>query len=91
MTSIAPDTRDDNWAEATLPKFGESYFQWLDLLAAVLQARRCFTMLEFGAGYGAWGVRGILAARQRGIRDIRIGFVEADPTHSVFIRQHLGH
>ena len=41
-----------------LPKVnGLEYFEWLDLLHAVQDARDRFVMVELGAGYGRWAVR----------------------------------
>jgi FkbM family methyltransferase len=42
-------------------------------------------MLELGAGYGRWGVRGALAAKQCGICDIDVRFVEAEPQHAAWL------
>jgi FkbM family methyltransferase len=71
------------------PAVDEEYFEWLDLLTAVKLARDRFVMLELGAGYGRWGVRGALAARQRGIAAIDIRFVEAEPHHAAMIRESI--
>ncbi len=46
-------------------------------------------MLELGAGFGRWGIRGALAAKQRGIRDIRARFVDGEPQHVSWIRDAL--
>ena len=32
----------------------EDYFEWIDLLEAVEEARGTFAMIEVGAGYGRW-------------------------------------
>jgi hypothetical protein len=44
--------------ETRLPSLDEQYFEWADLLEAVDGARGSFTMVELGAGYGCWSVRG---------------------------------
>jgi len=64
----------------------EEYFEWLDLLEAVHDAERQFTMLELGANWGRWGLRGALAARQRGLA-IRVGFAEPEPVHLRWLEQ----
>jgi FkbM family methyltransferase len=75
--------------EAPLPPISEDYFEWINLLEAVFAARGRFVMFELGAGYGSWGVRGALAARQRGIEDIEICFVEAEPQHAAWLRESI--
>lgn len=69
--------------------FDEEYFEWVDVLEAVRDAGDSFTMLELGAGYGRWGVRAALAAQRRGLKTIRLGFVEAEPFHAKWIFEHL--
>jgi FkbM family methyltransferase len=70
------------------PDVDEEYFEWIDLLEAVEQARGEFVMVELGAGYGRWSVRGALAARERGLIP-RCVAVEAEPTHARWLRQHF--
>jgi FkbM family methyltransferase len=70
-----------------VPPVDNEYLEWVDLLDAVHTARDRFVMMELGAGFGKWGTRGALAARQRGIADIQIVFVEAEPTHANWIRE----
>lgn len=84
--------RAEWWPEVPTPEFpalNEELFEWIDLLEAVDAARGRFTMLELGAGFGRWGIRGALAARQRGIRDISARFVEGEPQHARWIRDAL--
>jgi FkbM family methyltransferase len=76
-------------AEASFPEVGEEYFEWIDVLEAVANARDQFTMIELGAGFGRWGVRGAQAARQKGIREIDIRFLEAEPQHAAWVREAL--
>lgn len=70
------------------PALDEEYFEWCDLLAAVDAARGAFTMIELGAGYGRWGVRGAKAALQHGLTP-HVVFVEAEPQHAAWIREAL--
>ena len=63
--------------------------EWIGTLKAVLSARDRWRILELGAGYGPWMVSTALAARQRGIGDIRLYGVEGDAGHVAFLRQHL--
>jgi hypothetical protein len=69
-----------------LPSLDEEYFEWIDLLEAVAAASGTFTMLELGAGFGRWGLRGARAAQQLGLRT-DIVFVEAEPQHAAWLRE----
>jgi hypothetical protein len=64
---------------------------WLGILAAVADAaaRGQFRMAALGAGYGQWAVRGLVAARQRGIAHAHLIASEPDRSRVGFIRQHL--
>lgn len=73
---------------AALPYFNEEYFEWIDLLESVHAARDSFTMLELGAGYGRWSVRGALAARREG-KPFRLGLAEAEPKHVEWLKTTL--
>ena len=82
--------KSDWWTELPAPRrprLDEEYFEWIDLLEAVVEAEDRFTMLELGAGFGRWGIRGALAAKQRGIRQIAVRFVEGEPQHAAWIRE----
>lgn len=72
-----------------LPAMDEEYFEWVDLLSAVVAADQRFVMLEIGAGFGRWGVRGARAAKLVGVPQVLIGFAEAEPTHCCWLRQHV--
>lgn len=71
-----------------LPAFDEEYFEWVDLLEAVATARDRFTMIEIGAGYARWAVRGWAAAQRRGL-PAHVGIVEAEPQHALWAKSHL--
>jgi FkbM family methyltransferase len=71
------------------PPIDEEYFEWLDLLEAVEHATDgAFVMVELGAGYGRWSVRGALAARAAGLEPHCVA-VEAEPDHARWLRQHF--
>src|SRR5436190_9555453 len=53
----------DSEQRAIYPRLDQEYFEWTDLLEAVLDADKSFTMVELGAGFGRWSARGALAAR----------------------------
>ncbi len=72
------------------PDFDEEYFEWIDLLEAVVSARGSFTMIELGAGFGRWTVRAAAAWRQRnpGL-PFRLIAVEPEPVVFGWMRQHF--
>ena len=55
----------------SVPAVDEDYFEWIDVLQSVRDARNKYTMIELGACYGPWAVRAALAARQLGIEHIQ--------------------
>lgn len=75
---------------ASLPPKNEHYLDWIAVLTAIDRARGTFRMIELGAGWGPWLVRGALAARQRpDITGIELLGVEADPVHYGWMREHF--
>jgi len=72
------------------PPFNEEYFEWIDLLESVKEARDKFVMIELGAGYGTWLVRAALAVQRyhRVLPFLLVG-VEGEPTHFKWMRQHF--
>ena len=80
-----------------LPIVDEEYFEWLALLRAVTRfadfktpEKRPFAVVEFGARYGTWAVRGGMAAR-RLLPDhpTQLLAVEADQTCHRWLLKHL--
>lgn len=64
--------------------------EWIGLLRAVAEARDSrFVMAELGAGFGPWIGAGASAARLRGIHDIHLTGVEADPGRFALMQQHM--
>lgn len=64
--------------------------EWVGLLKAVASAGvGRFAMMELGAGLAPWLVAGAKAAGLRGIQDIRLLGVEADPGRFELMRQHF--
>lgn len=63
--------------------------EWVGLLKAVLSCKGSFRAMELGAGWGPWIVAGAVAARTRGINDVFLCGVEADPDRYEMMRQHL--
>ena len=56
-----------------------SAVEWIGTLKAVLSAQGSFSVMELGAGYGPWLAASSAAARARGIADVHVCGVEADP------------
>lgn len=77
------------FVETGYPAFDEDYFEWIDVLEAVVSCERRFTMLELGAGWGRWLVNAAAAARQCGVSELCLVGVEAEPTHYRWMRQHF--
>lgn len=73
---------------ASYPVVNEEYFEWIDLLESIEAATRTFGMIELGAGYGRWLANGGVAARARGLEDLHLVGVEAEPTHFRWMREH---
>jgi FkbM family methyltransferase len=75
--------------ETGYPAFDEEYFEWVDVLEAVVGADGPFTMIELGAGWGRWLMIGAAAARRQNRRPCRLVAVEAEPTHYRYMRRHF--
>ncbi|MGI0134103.1 MAG: hypothetical protein ACREBW_04010, partial [Candidatus Micrarchaeaceae archaeon] len=69
--------------------FHAEAIEWIGLLKSVRGATGEYVAMELGAGFGPWVVAGGVAARRKGIRNIRLCAVEGDPQHFQFLRQHL--
>jgi FkbM family methyltransferase len=63
--------------------------EWIGVLRSVQSAGGSWVGMELGAGFGPWIVAGGNAARRKGIAEIRLCAVEADPQHFEFLRQNL--
>jgi FkbM family methyltransferase len=62
--------------------------EWLGLVKTVKSASDSYIAMEWGAGWGPWLIAGGVAARNRGIANIKLYGVEADPVHFETLRQH---
>lgn len=82
-----PDVR--RFVSAPALPFDEEYFEWIDLLEALVGASDRFTMVELGAGWGRWIVNAAAAANQLGLSSYRLLAVEAEPQHYRWLQQHL--
>lgn len=89
IARLAENRVEQDWASRRLPVVDENYFEWIDVLMSARDAGDSYTMIELGAGFGRWGVRGGLAARHRGVRDIKLAFAEAEPKHLGWLKTHL--
>lgn len=69
--------------------FHAEAIEWIGLLKAVRSAAGQYVAMELGAGFGPWVVAGAVAARRRGINNIRLYAVEGDSQHFRFLRQHF--
>jgi FkbM family methyltransferase len=83
-------TLDGQHLEFPIPAdFHAEAIEWIGLLKAVRSASGQYVAMELGAGFGPWIIAGAVAARHRGIKDIRLCAVEGDPGHFQFLRQHF--
>ncbi len=72
-----------------VPDFNEEYFEWIDVIQAVKQAKNQFTMIELGAGHGRWSVYAALALRRLNPMPFKLIAVEPEPTHYEWLHQHF--
>jgi len=63
--------------------------EWAGVLQSVLEAERQFVCVELGAGYGPFVVGSAIAARRRGITDIRLIAVEGSRARAEWILEHM--
>jgi len=63
--------------------------EWIGVLKSVRAASGHFSAMELGAGMAPWLVASATAARLRGIHDIRLTGVEADPDRFELMIEHL--
>jgi FkbM family methyltransferase len=81
---------DLQFVAVSLPPFDTEYFEWIDVLEAVVAASESFTMVELGAGYGRWVVNAARALEAySGIPHLLVA-VEAEPTHFKWLELHCG-
>lgn len=71
------------------PPLNEEYFEWIDLFESLRAARDRYVMIEVGAGYGRWGIAAGRLAKGLGLRDIDLRFIEAEPQHAAWAREHI--
>jgi FkbM family methyltransferase len=78
------------WQSLPSPQVnGLEYFEWLDLLHAVLAARDRFVMVELGAGWGRWAVRAAKLLERLNPMPYTLVAVEAEPTHFGWLQEHF--
>jgi FkbM family methyltransferase len=91
-TSLWRSVRNLDGQVTPLPVPGDFHSEaaeWIGVLKSVRSARDRFVAMELGAGFGPWLVAGGTGARARGIKDIRLYAVEADPLHFSLLKQNL--
>ena len=75
--------------QTSYPPFDEEYFEWIDVFEAVARAKNRFTMMELGAGYGRWLIRGAFVARSLSGVPFSLVGVEAEPQHYKWLLEHF--
>jgi FkbM family methyltransferase len=71
------------------PPFDDEYYEWIDLLESVSQARDLFTFMELGAGFGRWSIRAGMAALQCDSVTVHLVSVEPEHTHFMWMQEHF--
>src|SRR5262245_47138001 len=72
------------------PTPNEEYFEWIDLLESVVNARGSYSMIDLGAGFGRWAVRAARAVQQfHGSMPCHVTAVEAEPTVYEWMHMHF--
>jgi FkbM family methyltransferase len=79
----------NQFVSAPLPAFSEEYFEWIDVLEAVIHAKEHFTMIELGAGYGRWLVNAVAALKSVNDLPYTLIGVEPEPTHFKWMQLHF--
>jgi FkbM family methyltransferase len=72
-----------------LPRFGKGYFEWVDLLESVRDARGRYVVCELGAGWGRWCVRAVRAVGLLNPMPFACIAAEAEPQHFLWMREHF--
>lgn len=88
MSSACKD-RTNQTTPANLPEFNEEYFEWVELLESVKQAKNRYVFVELGARYGRWAVRASQALKRLNPMPFHAVAVEAEPTHFEFLKLHF--
>jgi FkbM family methyltransferase len=87
MTGASPC---GDWrVQTAFPSFDEEYFEWIDVLEAVVGDQGAFTMIELGAGWGRWLMNAAAAARASDRLPFHLVGVEAEPTHFRWMQKHF--
>ena len=91
FAALAAQARDaPHHVSANYPAFSEAYFEWIDVLQSVVDAKKSYTMIELGAGIGCWAVRAAYALQQFNPNlPYRLIAVEAEPNHFEWMRDHF--
>jgi len=84
-----PATLRTGISQTSYPPLDEEYFEWIDLLESVVSAKRSYTMIELGAGFGRWLVRAAQALRQYNGLPFHLVAVEAEPLHFQWLLLHF--
>jgi FkbM family methyltransferase len=78
------------WQQVPAPEVnGLEYYEWVDLVHAVMAAQERFVMVELGAGYGRWAVRAARLVEALNPMPCTLVAVEAEPTHFQWLLEHF--
>jgi hypothetical protein len=80
---------DSTHITATMPSVDEEYYEWIDLVNAVVDASDALNVVELGARYGTWAVRAYQLNRRMMNLPAHITMIEPTPFKVEWIRQHV--
>jgi FkbM family methyltransferase len=83
------DVNANSVIKTCYPPIDEEYFEWLVLLESIIDCEDKFTMMELGAGYGRWVVRGAFAAKKYKNVPYHLVALEAEPSHYQMLLEHF--
>jgi len=81
--------KPDQTSPVGLPPFDNEYFEWIDMLESVRNAKGQYIFIELGSGYGRWSVRAAQAVRRLNPMPFKIIAVEGEPTHYEFLKENF--
>lgn len=95
LCHLSEQWEDSAIIQTEYPIIDEEYFEYIDVLDSVIQAKANFTMIEVGAGYGHWSVTAFKALsylRRRhkvDVMDWHFIAIEPEPFHFSWTQKHF--
>ena len=85
------NTNEQMCIQTQYPEFNEGYFEYINVLESVLEARQDFTAIELGAGFAPHLVNAAVAIRSYHGSDFpcKLIGVEGEPTSYLWMKKHF--